>query len=89
MKNELYYIIDNHGRYYAYNDYNGKAAMIEPNKDGSPPSIARAMQKEQAEIKIEYLMKYTKNDSNSSVKNYYHNHFSSLELKQIKDEKSH
>lgn len=84
---EMYYIIDNKGRYYCYNDFNGKAAMLSPDNQGNPPSIALAMEKKQAERKMNHLLNHTNNNTNTpdnKRKGYYYNDFSSLHLVVLK-----
>lgn len=83
---QMYYIIDERGRYYCYNDFNGKAAMLLPNDLGEPPAIAATMNKEIAESKIFYLMERTNNKKNTPEnkrKGFYYNDFCSLTLKKI------
>jgi len=82
---QYYHIVDDKGRYYCFNDFNGKAAMMSPDNEGNPPSIAATMEKGQAERKINFLMKATKNRSNTAENEkigYYFNDFSSLSLKE-------
>lgn len=88
---EMYYILDEQGRYYCYNDFNGKAAMLPPDKDGNPPSIASTMEKAQAERKVDYLINHTNNNNNTAEdkkRGYYFNDFSSLVLKPVEDAKT-
>jgi hypothetical protein len=67
IQKKYYHIIDDMNRYYCYNDFNGKAAMLPPDNENNPPSIAMVMEKTQAENKIKYLMERTKNNFNNLI----------------------
>lgn len=82
MEPTLYNIIDEKGRYFCYNDFNGIAHFLPVNDETKEiPSIAYTMPKEMAERKVNYLMNHTLNLTNHPEKNSrWRNNFAELKI---------
>lgn len=77
----LYHILDPSGRYFCYNDFNGKASFLPADSEtGEIPSIAYSMPKEMAESKMNYLMNHTDNPTSRPNKKFdrWTNNFTEL-----------
>lgn len=75
----LYNIVDEKGRFFCSNDFNGKASFLDADENGNPPCTAYSKYKDEAERKIDYLMNHTSNPNNPGKK-YFLNKFSELKL---------